>query len=434
MSLRGGSSVAYQFVHMEIYSRKGRDGRGVDFILGEAERRPDACLHVAAPMPPETVFGVDIGMVRRHHDERAQAAVVTLANGKQRAIRKDQNTLVTVVASHPETMDAVRSNPAVAKAVKDWEALTVRWLRERYGDQLVSVIRHVDESHPHLHAYVLPDDPELRAGRLHPGQEAKRAIVAAGPVDGEDGKAVNRRGDAAYRQSMRDWQDSYWNAVGLPSGLTRLGPGRRRLTRDEWQAEKTQVQAVRAAQAKIARLEASADAFITKTRSVADAAIQKARDESAELRAAVMTEQVAAKRMHDEAQAKLRTAQSLLRRAKRDGNRILQAARSEGDRLRSFGARIRFFWDGLRRSAIEARACQSVAKELDRQRQRAIEANRRAIEEARKRKEAEQAREVAIAAVHAVGRERDAIRRRLAALVPDDGPDHFMKLKPRGTK
>lgn len=426
--------MAYQFVHMEVYSRKGRDGRGVDFALAEAERHPDACLHVGNPLPPEVVFGVDIGTVRRRHDDLAQATVTMLANGKRRAIRKDQNTLVTVVASHPATMDSVQSNPAVAKAVKDWETLTVRWLREQYGDQLVSVIRHVDESHPHLHAYVLPDDPELRAGKLHPGQEAKRAIVAAGPVDGEDGKAVNRRGDAAYRQSMRHWQDSYWKSVGLPSGLTRLGPGRRRLTREEWQAEKTQVQAVRTAQANIARLEAKADTFITKTRCVADAAIRQAQDEAAELRAAVMAEQVSAKRMHDAAEARLRNAQSLLTRAKRDGNRILQTARSEADRLRSIGTRIRFLWDGLRRSVIEAHARQSVARELDRQRQRADDANRRVIEETQKRREAEQTRELAIAAVHAVGRERDAIRRRLAALVPDDGPDHSMKLKPGGTK
>ena len=426
--------MSYQFVHMEVYSRKGRDGRGVDFVLAEAERRPDACLHVANPLPPEVVFGVDVGAVRRRHDDRAQAAVTVLPNGRQRTIRKDQNTLATIVASHPATMDSARSNPVIAKAVRDWETLTVRWLREQYGDQLVSVVRHVDESHPHLHAYVLPDDSELRAGKLHPGQEAKRSIVAAGPVDGEDGKAVNRRGDAAYRSAMRAWQDSYWNSVGLPSGLTRLGPGRRRLTREEWQAEQTQVQAVRAAQANIARLEARADEFITKTRFGAAATIQKAQDEAAELRAAVMAEQVAAKRMHDAAEARLRSAQSLLRRAKRDGNRILQSARSEADRLRSFGSRIRFLWDGLRRSVIKARVRQSVARELDRQRQRADDANRHMIEETRKRREAEQARELAIAAVHAVGRERDAMRRRLAVLMPDDGPDHSMKLKPGGTK
>lgn len=105
---------------MEAYSRKGRDGRGVDFILAEAERRPDASLHVSNPSPPEVVFGVDVGGVRRLHDERAAAAVTVLANGKRRAVRKDQNSLLTVVASHPATMASVRSNPAAAKAVAEW--------------------------------------------------------------------------------------------------------------------------------------------------------------------------------------------------------------------------------------------------------------------------------------------------------------------------
>src|SRR5690606_12789235 len=140
----GPLPVSYQFIHMEAYSRKGRDGRGVDFILAEAERRPDASLHVSNPSPPEVVFGVDVGGVRRLHDERAAAAVTVLANGKRRAVRKDQNSLLTVVASHPATMASVRSNPAAAKAVAEWESLTVAWLRQQYGDQLASVIRHTD--------------------------------------------------------------------------------------------------------------------------------------------------------------------------------------------------------------------------------------------------------------------------------------------------
>src|SRR5690606_18676728 len=148
---------------------------GVDFILAEAERLPDACLHVAQPLPPKTVFGVDVDEVRRLHDERVGAAKATLANGRQRAIRKDQNSLLTVVASHPSTMDAVGSDPAVEAAVRAWETKTVEWLRDQYGSALVSVIRHVDETHPHLHAFVLPTDPEMRAGRLHPGLEAKAA-------------------------------------------------------------------------------------------------------------------------------------------------------------------------------------------------------------------------------------------------------------------
>lgn len=414
--------MAYQFVHMEVYSRKGRDGRGVHFILAEAERRPDACLHVAAPTPPETVFGVEVTEVRRLHDERAATATATTKAGKTRRVRSDQNTLLTVVASHPATMEAVRGDPATARAVRDWEAQTVAWLRGLYGDQLASVVRHVDEAHPHLHAFVLPNGPDMRAGRLHPGQEAKARIMSTGPADGEDGKILNRRGDAAYRAAMRGWQDSYWQAVGLPCGLTRLGPGRRRLTRQEWQAEKVQAQAVRQARERADALRAAGSAFVTKTRTEAADALGQAQAEAAEIRAAAIARQEAAMRLHDAAEARFQKARSVLSRARREGSRILEDARARAARLRSIGSRLRSLWDGLRRSTVEARIRDAVAGEVAEARRRADAERHRAAEEMRRRRDAERGREAAVAAAQALGRERDAARRRLAALLPDAGP------------
>lgn len=394
----------------------------MDFILAEAERRPDACLHVAQPSPPQTVFGVDIHEVRRLHDERAADAATTTKAGKSRRIRKDQNTMLTVVASHPATMDMARADPTVARAVRDWEARTVEWLRGQYGSALVSVIRHVDESHPHLHAFVLPDDPEMRAARLHPGQEAKAAIMSAGPDVREDGKAVNRRGDVAYRAAMRDWQDSYWHAVGLPCGLTRLGPGQRRLTREEWQAERTQAYAVRTARERVESLRGAGNSFVTKIREHADATLRAAQVEAAEIHAAAIARQEEATRLHDAAEARVRNAQSILSQARREGSRILEDARAKAVRFRSIGSRIRSLWDGLRHSRIERGLRQSVAEDVNEARRRADMERQRVGEETRRRHEAERAREAAIAAAHALGRERDAARRRLAALIPDTGP------------
>lgn len=411
--------MGFQFVHMEVYSRKGREGRSVDFVLAEAERRPDACLHVAARMPPEVVFGVGVGEVRRLHDERAATATATTKAGKSRRIRSDQNTLVTVVASHPATMEEIRADLASARAVRDWEARTVEWLRSQYGSALASVIRHVDESHPHLHAFILPGDPEMRASRLHPGQEAKAAIISAGPTEGEDAKAVNRRGDSAYRANMRAWQDSYWQSVGLPCGLTRLGPGRRRLTREEWQAEKAQAQAVRIARERVGSLTEKGNAFVARTRAEAASAIRQAQTEAAEIRAAAIVRQEAALLLHDAAEARFRKARSILRRARRDGRRMLEAARAEAARLRSIGSRIRSLWDGLRWSSVEARIRDSVSGQIEVERDRAEASRCRAVKESRLRRDAERAREAAMAAAHALGRERDAARRQLAALRPD---------------
>ncbi|MCO5155939.1 MAG: plasmid recombination protein [Aquamicrobium sp.] len=408
--------MSYQFVHMEVYSRKGRDGRNVDFVLAEAARRPDACLHVENPASPEVVFGVDVDEVRRLHEERAASAKATLANGKQRAIRQDQNTLVTIVASHPAAMDLVAKNPSLADEVRAWEVQTVAWLRDQYGSALVSVIRHVDESHPHLHAFILPETPDLRAGSLHPGQEAKHRIVTGGAADGEDGKALNRRADVAYRQALRDWQDSYWQAVGLPSGLTRLGPGRRRLTREEWRAERVQAQAVRIARERADHLQRAGTAFMDRTRAEAAAALAEATQAASRIRDEAIARQRAALRLHDEADARVRMAGRILSRARRDGARVLEAARAEATRLATLGSRIRSLWDGLLRSRLEARLRQIFETEAAAAKKQAEDAKERAAAEVRKRQAAERSRDAAMAAAQALGRERDAARNEVAAI------------------
>ena len=42
---------------------------------------------------------------------------------------------------------------------------------------------------------------------------------------------------------MQKLQDEFHNKVGIKTGLTEVGPGRRRLTRDAWQAEQKQAKA-----------------------------------------------------------------------------------------------------------------------------------------------------------------------------------------------
>src|SRR5690606_15877396 len=104
---------------------------------------------------------------------------------------------------------------------------------------------HIDESHVHLHAYGL--HPSGHADRLHPGKAAKKKAVEAAMSDGQEKKAANAVGDKAYVEAMREWQDSYSLKVGLPHGLTRLGPARRRLSRAEWMAEKAAAKSVQQA-------------------------------------------------------------------------------------------------------------------------------------------------------------------------------------------
>lgn len=222
-----------QFIHLETYARKpDKQGRSVAFVLAEAAREPWACYHVVQPRPPTILHGLHPAEVRSRHDQRAASVRIQTSTGL-RALRQDQHTLLTVVASfHRKGRD-----------YEGWERDTLKWLQVRYGSQLTSVIRHTDESHPHLHAYVLPDDPAMRARRLHPGALAKDTALQNG--------ATNRAGDAAYRAAMSDLQDTYWLEVCAALGIRRFGFSRRRMTRAEWHKEKIVRECSKAADVKL---------------------------------------------------------------------------------------------------------------------------------------------------------------------------------------
>lgn len=367
--------MAFQFVHLESWSRKpDSKGRSTDFIFNEASRKPIASVHVVEPKPPTVVYGVGVDEVRQMHDAAAAVAMTPGARGKLRKIASTQKTLHTVIASHPYTVEEVRADPKKAEEVRNWERRTVAWLREQYGPALKSVVRHTDEKQWHIHAYVLPThDSELRAGVYHPGVVAKKAVKAAGARDGEDGKALNKRADAAYKSAMRDWQDSYHNAVAIPCGLTRLGPARRRLTREEWKAEQAQAKALKNAVERAAVVKRQGQAYIDRTRADAaaiktDAAqikasaarlaglggavravvdgIQESRIRS-EIRREFVRDLAAAKAALEKAKAETAKAKSSRREFERKANDASYALRQQRQRLDAAQREIRRLSDAL---------------------------------------------------------------------------------------
>ncbi|HEY5797714.1 MAG TPA: plasmid recombination protein [Bosea sp. (in: a-proteobacteria)] len=405
--------MAYQFAHLEAFARKADSkGRSVAWVLSEAAREPGACPHVPQPSAPQVVYGVPIDEVRRRHDQACDAARVTLANGKSRAVRKDQKSLLTVVASHPVKLDQARADPKIAADVAAWEQRTLDWLRAQYGDNLLSVVRHTDESHPHLHAYILPAD--LRAARLHPGAEAKRIITSGEPAKGEDPKALNKRGDAAYKAAMRAWQDSYHEHVGIPSGLARLGPGRRRLSREAWQEEKAAARSTKNAIDRAARIDIRAREHVAAATSAAAAVVSEARQKAA----AAAQQAASAQALQEAAEARERRAAATVARAGHEAKQIVAAATDKASRISSWGSRLRSFIDGLRKSSIVAAARRASTQAVERERARADAAARRVLEEASRRQEAERRARAAAESVMAVARERDRARQELAALRP----------------
>lgn len=416
--------AGFQFVHMETYSRKAdARGRSVGFVLQEAAREPVACLHVENPGVPTVVHGVGPAEVAVLHDELVAGAGSVDKKGKRRPARVDQHTLLTVIASHPITSKDMRADPAKAAEVERWQGLVVAWLREQHGDDLVSVVRHDDESHPHLHAYVLPGSSSMKARELHPGVVAKAEAKVAALAEGDTDKLANKKGDRAYKAAMRGWQDDYWLKVGLPCGQTRLGPGGRSLKKPQWKAEQEQVERV----ALLERRAAEAEARIGR----ADGALAEAQAERAAALAEAEAARVAAEVAKAEADRMLQEAKQeaagIVGRARRQAAGIVEKAKGAAARLvedarastRSVGVRfgeVLFGLVGQAPAKVEARARIQGAEE-----EREVAAVRESGLEAEVRELRGEVRAVrkqlteAMATIRGIATERDDLRQKLQA-------------------
>jgi hypothetical protein len=242
--------MPYQFIHLDVFARaaaaKAKEkGWSLREVIGEARREPTHCLHVHQPRQPVTLFGSPLSDVEQEANLSADGARDSIG----RKLRRDAPILLVGVASHPTRPDAVGVERA---AYDEWERDTVKWLKSKYGARLRNISRHEDEGWLHLHFFVLPElvDGE-RIETVHPGRAAVANGRAAGIVDR---KALDLR----YRQAMRDFQEEFYLAVGARHGLARRGPGRRRLTRGEWQIEQESTR-------RTAHLITTADAEIERT-------------------------------------------------------------------------------------------------------------------------------------------------------------------------
>lgn len=229
----------FQFIRTETYSRKAdKGGRTVAWILDEVSRLPHACGHVKKPGKPIMVYGCSIEELRELHDVGTANARVTLPNGKTRALSVGQNTLLTIIASHPFLSEETVSDLPKMAIYEAWERDTVQWLKDLYGSEFMSAVRHTDESHMHIHAYVFPKD--LKANHPHPGMNALRLEREAAIARGKSLTAAAELGDAAYKSAMAIWQNDYQVRVAAKHGLMRAEPGagQTRLTRAEWHMQK----------------------------------------------------------------------------------------------------------------------------------------------------------------------------------------------------
>lgn len=328
--------MGYQFVHLEAYARsagKGKSGgHNVRSIVAEAEREDEAVPHLHErgwePKEPGLVWGVSPSEAAEVAEQRASEAVVTTRNGHTRALRKDRPVMVAGVASFPASPSAVETDPELAERYEAWKEATVDWARRKWGDdQLQSVVEHTDEEYAHVHFYVVPrlsNDGNMRIESVHDGKAAAQEQADAGQVKG----AQNR----AYKQSMRQFQSQYFHEVGAPHGLTRMGPGRRRLTRAEWKAEQEGVEEYSQMLRMKESLGESLDAAEAELHAVEHelesrkGELHAAEERKAEVEAEAEAERARRDKMESEYQSRWSTLQERLTAKKRDGDRAAKRA------------------------------------------------------------------------------------------------------------
>ncbi|MRT64175.1 hypothetical protein FYM84_26960 [Pseudomonas sp. CAH-1] len=221
----------YQFVHVESYSRTppksaaggGKEGRSVKWVVDEAIRDPGAIPHVEQPQPPTYLYGEPLEAL----EATCEAWASTMTDSKGRKLRKDALCLAAGVVSAPHDIEP--------EAWASFKADALKWLQDKYGECLRTVIEHTDESHPHLHFYCVAQ-PGQRFESVHQGKAAAAEAKAEGKPKGQQNQA--------YKAAMREFQDEFFDQVGMRHGFSRLGPGKRRLTREEWRQEQAQAKAL----------------------------------------------------------------------------------------------------------------------------------------------------------------------------------------------
>lgn len=231
-----------QFIRFDKYGEAGAHAKNsrerrpsMHDIAAEQVREPHACPHVAVPKPHIQRFGCD----PREAVEVASCLAKQAVDSRGRRLRNDAPLVLGGVISWPEPLaECIKDAEAMAR----WAAFrddSIAWIHQYWGDHLMSVVEHVDESHPHVQFIVmapLDADRRIRLSSIHPGLRAEEAAVARGVPKREQKKA--------YRSALKDFQDNFYYDVASRHALTRHGKKRPRYERDEWMTRQKDVEAL----------------------------------------------------------------------------------------------------------------------------------------------------------------------------------------------
>lgn len=237
--------MSYQFIHYENYSiniskKKAKEnkskrenynnettGRNLREVIAEAKREPGNFRHVDHAEEPILLYGVELDEVERlalEYHSKTKIKVNVKGEEKERGLRKDANIILAGIVS------------LAAENIDFWEDYkndAMKYLKNKYGDKLKSVVEHTDEDNPHFHYYVIQNQGEI-FDLVHDG---KRAML-------ENKDKIKSDQNKAYKKAMREFQKDFWLNVSSKYGLMKDGPKLTRKTHAQYEAEKRQVRLI----------------------------------------------------------------------------------------------------------------------------------------------------------------------------------------------
>src|SRR5690606_2739730 len=173
--------AGFQFGHIATFSFKGNGANfSIDEVAAEAARLEGSHPHVAEPLPPTLLAGdftpenVPAEIRRRMAEAKKKLKGVRTEDGKVQRIRENTHLMEAQVHSHPiytkppppehdgEQRPSM-ADPVWRRRYLSWRSELVYWIKEdagRRGLVVLSVVEHVDEAHPHIHALLVPRQTE----------------------------------------------------------------------------------------------------------------------------------------------------------------------------------------------------------------------------------------------------------------------------------
>lgn len=156
-------------------------------------------------------------------------------------VRKDSvRAIEFMLSASPGWFD--KASP---EKLEKWEEANVKWLQDKYGkDNVVSAVLHMDETTPHIHAYVVPitKDGRLSAKDLIGGTRHRQVELQTNYAKAVEHLGLERGEEKsiAKHQDIKEYYQNINDAKNEKLKIPKIEKPPRLLNRDEYQSRMKQ--------------------------------------------------------------------------------------------------------------------------------------------------------------------------------------------------